>query len=246
MGDPTTAAAERVLALKYVLHFVGDLHQPLHMADNHDRGGNCVPMSLGQPRTVSLHGYWDSVVVGELGRDARVILARLTGEITPGLASQWLQGDFASWGMEANAVAVSVAYSFRTPPRCESHMAPLDLPKGYDARAQAAVATQLERAGVRLAIVLERALRLLSLAAVSNPTTRAPQRDAQLNGSGRRRARRAALRILAVKAAPDGLWLGRRARNELTVRIAARDSFRQGNGRRGEQRDGTSGDDEAA
>lgn len=175
LGDPATTPAERILALKYVLHFMGDLHQPLHMADNHDHGGNCIAIALGGTRTVNLHGYWDTVVVGELGRDARGILARLNGDITPALAAQWSRGDFASWGKESNAVAVSVAYSFPTPPRCESHMAPLTLPSWYDTRAQAAAATQLERAGVRLAVVLEKALGPLSFADVSaSPASAAP------------------------------------------------------------------------
>jgi hypothetical protein len=72
LGAANTTPAERVLALKYVLHFVGDMHQPLHAADNHDRGGNCVRVALGGQRTVNLHSYWDTVVVGELGEDAGV------------------------------------------------------------------------------------------------------------------------------------------------------------------------------
>ena len=40
LASPTTVPAERLLALKYLLHFVGDVHQPLHASDNHDRGGN--------------------------------------------------------------------------------------------------------------------------------------------------------------------------------------------------------------
>jgi len=54
LADATTAAPERLLALKYLLHFVGDVHQPLHASDNHDRGGNCVLLALGGPRTVNL------------------------------------------------------------------------------------------------------------------------------------------------------------------------------------------------
>ena len=42
LASPSTAPAERLLALKYLLHFIGDLHQPLHASDNEDRGGNCV------------------------------------------------------------------------------------------------------------------------------------------------------------------------------------------------------------
>jgi hypothetical protein len=37
--NAATPAAEKVLALKYLVHFVGDVHQPLHSADKNDRGG---------------------------------------------------------------------------------------------------------------------------------------------------------------------------------------------------------------
>jgi nuclease S1 len=39
LANPATADPERLLALKFLLHFVGDLHQPLHAADDHDAGG---------------------------------------------------------------------------------------------------------------------------------------------------------------------------------------------------------------
>jgi hypothetical protein len=158
LGAPDTAPAERILALKYVLHLVGDLHQPLHAADNHARGGNCISIALGDQRTVNLHSYWDTVVVHELGDDPQKLLGQLEAAITPDRTRDWAQGDFTSWTRESNAVAVRTVYSFHTPPRCENHVAPLDLPAGYAAAAKTAAAIQLERAGVRLAVVLEKAL----------------------------------------------------------------------------------------
>jgi hypothetical protein len=38
--DPATGAEEQILARKFLRHFVGDIHQPLHASDDHDRGGN--------------------------------------------------------------------------------------------------------------------------------------------------------------------------------------------------------------
>jgi hypothetical protein len=128
------------------------------VADNHDRGGNCVLVSLGGSRTVNLHSYWDTVVVGELGSSGQAVLERLTADITPERASEWSKGGVADWARETHAVAVSVAYSFPTPPGCNSGGGPRSLPATYDARAQAATTTQLERAGVRLAVMLEAAL----------------------------------------------------------------------------------------
>jgi hypothetical protein len=167
LGDPKTPMPERILALKFVLHFVGDMHQPLHVADNHDHGGNCILISLGGSRTVNLHSYWDTGVVLELGTDARDILTRLTADITPDKAGAWSTGDFNSWAHETNLIAFRTAYSFHTQPRCEQSPTPLLFPKGYDEAAQAAAATQIERAGVRLAVVLERALTALSTGALS-------------------------------------------------------------------------------
>ena len=43
LKNPSTPAAERILALKFLIHFLGDLHQPLHAADHHDRGRPCAP-----------------------------------------------------------------------------------------------------------------------------------------------------------------------------------------------------------
>jgi hypothetical protein len=40
LGNPGTRVSEQLLALKFLLHFVGDLHQPLHAADDHDAAAN--------------------------------------------------------------------------------------------------------------------------------------------------------------------------------------------------------------
>jgi hypothetical protein len=56
----STDAEERLMALKFILHFVGDIHQPLHSSDNHDRGGNSVKVrhasSLGHG--IDLYVAW--------------------------------------------------------------------------------------------------------------------------------------------------------------------------------------------
>ena len=46
VGDRSLAMPVRAEALKFLIHFVGDLHQPLHCADNHDRGGNEVKVKI--------------------------------------------------------------------------------------------------------------------------------------------------------------------------------------------------------
>ena len=158
LANPATDPAERLLAFKFVLHLVGDLHQPLHAADNQDRGGNCVPLALGGPRTVNLHSYWDTVAVEAIEPDADKLAAKLSAQITPADRAAWEQGDAKAWAMESFAIAQSTVYTIGSKPGCASDTAPLLLPAGYDQAAQAAIVLQLKKAGVRLALELNRAL----------------------------------------------------------------------------------------
>jgi hypothetical protein len=158
LADPATSAAERLLALKFVLHFVGDMHQPLHDVDNHDKGGNCVLLSLGGPRAVNLHSYWDTVVVQGLGDDPQAVAEMLTHRITPDNKAAWDKGNPAAWAQEGFDIARTQIYTVGSKPGCTPDPSPVSLPPGYDAAARETVSAQLEKAGVRLAAVLNRAL----------------------------------------------------------------------------------------
>ncbi|HUL17119.1 MAG TPA: S1/P1 nuclease [Terriglobales bacterium] len=76
LKDKTADPAKRADALRYIIHFVGDLHQPMHGVDNDDHGGNCVPLQYfhSDPRlnphhpeaedySPNLHGIWDTDIV---------------------------------------------------------------------------------------------------------------------------------------------------------------------------------------
>ena len=158
LASPATTPTERVLALKYLLHFVGDLHQPLHASDNHDRGGNCVLVALDSGRTVKLHAYWDTNLVVELGSDPVTLSASLIGQITPAQEAQWRSGTPADWAMEAFQVARATAFRLGSAPGCPASPSPIALTADYDAAARTAATLQLQRAGVRLAAVLNDAL----------------------------------------------------------------------------------------
>ena len=158
LGSASTPPQERLLALKYLLHFIGDVHQPLHASDNQDRGGNCVQIALGGPRTINLHSFWDTGVLAPLGADPQSAAKALNARISPAQAQDWAHGTAADWARESYAVAQSVAYTLGSQPGCDESRAPIPLPAGYSDRALAAAELQLERAGVRLAFVLSTAL----------------------------------------------------------------------------------------
>lgn len=186
LAAPATMPAERLLALKYLIHFIGDLHQPLHASDNHDHGGNCVLISLGGPRTQNLHAYWDTAVVDAVGSNPATVATVLRSHITSAQRVQWERGDATGWAQEAFAVARAVAYTINSQPGC-GDTAPIALPAGYDVKAQAAAAVQLDRAGVRLALVLNRALANVTETAGSNtpvPTSEKGAPRARAAGNG--------------------------------------------------------------
>jgi hypothetical protein len=60
LSNPAKSACERLLALKFLLHLVGDLHQQLHAADDHDAGENKKLVAAAELNPGNLHGYWDT------------------------------------------------------------------------------------------------------------------------------------------------------------------------------------------
>lgn len=147
----STPTRERLRALQFLVHLVGDLHQPLHSADRHDRGGNALRVVLPGGRASNLHAAWDSRFVADLDRSPRRLAETLAGEITPAQRRRWSRGTPADWARETERVAARIAYGDLPQPdaRGRVHLGP-----AYVAAATAATRTQLERAGVRLAALL--------------------------------------------------------------------------------------------
>lgn len=162
LASPATAPAERLLALKYLLHFVGDVHQPLHASDDHDAGGNAKRVSAAGIPAGKLHHYWDTEFVLRLPapqRTADAIAATLAPRITASQAHQWSSPDPRAWALEANATARSKAYGELPPPKVVAGVATYALSPAYVNDATAAVRVQLEKAGVRLALLLNDAMK---------------------------------------------------------------------------------------
>jgi len=155
LASPGTAPDERLRALQFLLHFVGDLHQPLHAADDHDAGGNRVHVSARGERAGTLHHYWDTVLVEELGGSAQQVANALRQRIGPRELAAWRRGRPQDWALESFGLARRVAYGELPVPNARGRYR---LSARYLAESRAVVALQLSRAGVRLAWLLERAL----------------------------------------------------------------------------------------
>lgn len=156
LAEPATDAEERVLALKFLLHFVGDLHQPLHSSDDHDRGGNDKRVSAAGLNAGNLHHFWDTEFVDQLGPDARTIASDLVGHITKDQQTQWQVGGPTDWAREAFAISKDDSYGALPSP---NQRGSFRLTDDYVTMATNDAALQLSKAGVRLAMMLNQALR---------------------------------------------------------------------------------------
>jgi len=165
LADPAALRRERLEALKFVVHFLGDLHQPLHAANNADRGGNDVPTSFfgstDNDRRQNLHRVWDTRLPERLLAGQSDPAGALLARLAPADADAWRLGGIRDWVGESHAIALAVAYGalprLRTCNERGGEREVLD--EAYYERAAPVAAGQLLKAGVRLADVLNRALR---------------------------------------------------------------------------------------
>ena len=152
LRDHSAPPRERLEALKFVVHFAADIHQPLHCADNGDRGGNDVRVYfLG--RHTTLHAVWDSAILAPAVQgDERGYALRLVRSIAPGDLLRWRGGTAADWATESYKIARAKIYG-------EMQYEARTLELFWESELLPVVNEQLEKAGVRLAALLNAALR---------------------------------------------------------------------------------------
>ena len=147
--DPSLSPGSRREALLFLVHFIGDLHQPLHCEDNGDRGGNDVPVLFLHGRT-NLHTLWDSGLLRDMDGEDHLITA-LNQAITAEEAAAWSGSTVEQWADESFHAAQTTVYGL-LPAAPAGQAVPLS--KWYEQMAQPVVEQQLKKAGVRLAAVL--------------------------------------------------------------------------------------------
>jgi hypothetical protein len=126
-SNASKSAKSKALAL--LIHFVGDLHQPLHIVTNDDRGGNCVPIKFfgtdpaitnaGKKASPNLHGIWDTDIPEKIGHirgnthddDVTQYVDTLMSQFDTDMASWRSQPvDIHAWAVESHGHAVAEAY----------------------------------------------------------------------------------------------------------------------------------------
>ena len=168
-----TSDQDRAEALFFLGHWVGDIHQPLHVSYADDQGGNTVkPIEGGyysQPTDqfpTNLHSVWDSKIIikaeGNLGW--REYADSLEQQITPTAQALWVKAEPLEWAQESYVLTTSPAtvYCEWEPVgdalSCNAKPQTRTLTAPYQATFQDDVETRLQQAGVRLAERIRRNL----------------------------------------------------------------------------------------
>jgi hypothetical protein len=121
LKDKAQPAAKRANALRFIIHFVGDLHQPLHDETNGDRGGNCVPIKYFRRKphvhnnsyTPNLHHIWDmEIPESAMQGAAPAEFADILESEFSGSFAEWQQPgmQLAAWAWEGHQHAIDTSY----------------------------------------------------------------------------------------------------------------------------------------
>jgi hypothetical protein len=169
LKNPETSQFQRLAALQFVLNLAGEVNDPLNAIDRGDQGGYCTAVQIGSQAPLRLSTYWEEKLVRQVvGANLAQAAARLVAEIPPAEARGWAGGTPETWARESFDIAKSVTYGFGSEPAAGQFQFPgkkgqaepcpsvalYRVGPEYEARALAAVKTQLAKSGVRLARLL--------------------------------------------------------------------------------------------
>lgn len=147
LANPNATFAGKQLALKILVHLLGDLHQPMHMGHATDLGGNKVKVKFFKNDT-NLHSVWDTNLVESAHKWSYSEWTDQIDRATPEQIEVITAGTVDDWGRETLAIATQIY---------EDTPAGSTLSYNEIAKAAPVIEQQLLRAGLRLASILNAA-----------------------------------------------------------------------------------------
>jgi hypothetical protein len=144
--------------LKFLVHFVGDVHCPVHCANDDDKGGNLKTVKLfnqkgtGQGSTMSLHAVWDRLIKHNKNENSAELASTLDSKITEENILAWENGTASDWAFESFSIAKNKIY--KDFPNAGPTSKTVKLSKNYYKSMRPTAEEQLEKAGIRLAYIL--------------------------------------------------------------------------------------------
>jgi hypothetical protein len=142
LRDPKASTKDRADALKFLVHFIGDLHQPLHVGRRADAGGNKIDVTLNGEKA-NLHWVWDALLINDMGM-SYTELAHQIDHASPEEITTLAKSTIADWVNDSFALRPQV-YDFPEDGK---------LNYLYSFKNWPVIRTQLLKAGIRLAATL--------------------------------------------------------------------------------------------
>lgn len=145
LADRNAGPDKREEALKFLVHLVADLHQPLHCGFREDRGGKGVRVRFIGKKS-NLHKVWDTDILAHDQMGFAGYVRRLLQNVTPRRSQKWMEGNIEDWVFESRALLLGHVYRFYTDRK---------LDEAYYSKSLPVVDEQLLKSGVRLANMLD-------------------------------------------------------------------------------------------
>lgn len=161
--DSGASRARRMDALRFLVHYMADLHDPVNAGFRHDRGGRETELVGSDLERLSLFEVWQEALFDHLPHPPFVMANIYARQISDAQRRQWQQGEPASWVWETHEVARGLAYPL------------VERADGWNAiyrrEALPALEEQLKKAGVRLATRLNQ---VAAAEQIPDPATEGP------------------------------------------------------------------------
>ena len=143
LKNPAASIESRRTALRFVVHIIGDLHQPLHNGNGTDRGGNDVEVKFFGENT-NLHSVWDEGLIGKEELSYTEWAQWLSAKTSDDMALAWSNPDPLVWIAEATVIRDRIYPTGDT------------LSYRYQFEHIATIREQLQKGGVRIAAYLNK------------------------------------------------------------------------------------------
>lgn len=144
LKDPNSTREDKIFHLKMLVHFIGDLHQPMHVGRSDDRGGNDIQLQWFNEGT-NLHRVWDTNLIESYGMSYEELGNELIRSHKRKEVKALMQGSVLDWVEETHEITKVVYASVNKGEK---------LRYAYSYRFNDTVFDQLHRGGVRLAYLL--------------------------------------------------------------------------------------------
>jgi hypothetical protein len=145
LGSAISSRQEKIEALKYIVHFVGDLHQPMHVSREEDKGGNTIQLNY-EGHGTNLHSLWDSKLIEHEGLTYEQ-MAMKYDQASPAQIKQWQSDPLLQWIWESYQASSQLYAEVDA-------MHDRSIDDSYYQAHIGIVRDRIEKAGIRLAGVL--------------------------------------------------------------------------------------------